>query len=56
MQTPGDGAQCGTCGQNHEPSCTIGLRQQSQIQEQIKQRKGEGKENEQAVRSHANPN
>ena len=46
MKLPEDGPLCGTCGQKHEPPCTIGLRQQSQIQEQIRQKREAGEHRE----------
>ena len=46
MQTPEDSPVCQTCGQKHEPPCTIGLKQQSQIQRQIRYTKDENKQKE----------
>ena len=43
MQTPEDGPVCQTCGQKHGPPCTIGLKQQGQIQRQIRHRNDDGK-------------
>ena len=36
MNTSEEGPVCETCGQKHEPPCTIGLKQQGLIQRQIK--------------------